>query len=173
MRRRLRHALQHRTRSDDGLPPGEGAFLACSFWLADAYVSIGRHATMPRLFERLLAIAQRLGLLAEEYDPRGSAGCRQFPAGLRHVALINTAFNLTPDRPSRRSSAPTVTARRSGAQDAGRRHSNVAAPMRPATASTRRASFFKGSLTALGLALPPVDFMTWPTNQPNSVGLAL
>ena len=80
---------------NDGLLPGEGAFLACSFWLADAYVSIGRHDDATRLFHRLLAIRNDLGLLAEEYDPRA---CRQqgnFPQAFSHVALINTAFNLT------------------------------------------------------------------------------
>src|SRR5262249_49785733 len=54
---------------DDGLKPGEGAFLACSFWLADAYCSIGRREDAKQLFKRLLAIRNDLGLLAEEYDP--------------------------------------------------------------------------------------------------------
>jgi GH15 family glucan-1,4-alpha-glucosidase len=80
---------------DDGLLPGEGAFLACSFWLADAYVSIGRHEDATRLFDRLLAIRNDLGLLAEEYDPRESRQQGNFPQAFSHVALINTAFNLT------------------------------------------------------------------------------
>lgn len=76
---------------DDGLPPGEGAFLACSFWLADAYVSIGRHDDAARL----LAIRNDVGLLAEEYDPRRRCFQGNFPQAFSHVALINTAFNLT------------------------------------------------------------------------------
>ena len=82
-------------RVDDGLQPGEGAFLACSFWLADAYVSIGRHEDGEKLFERLLAIRNDLGLLAEEYDPRHKRLQGNFPQAFSHVALINTAFNLT------------------------------------------------------------------------------
>jgi GH15 family glucan-1,4-alpha-glucosidase len=80
---------------EDGLKPGEGAFLACSFWLADAYVSIGRKADAEKLFKRLIAIRNDLGLLAEEYDPRESRQQGNFPQAFSHVALINTAFNLT------------------------------------------------------------------------------
>src|SRR6185436_687286 len=79
----------------DGLRPGEGAFLACSFWLADAYVSIGRREDAEALFERLLSIRNDLGLLAEEYDPRHKRLQGNFPQAFSHVALINTAFNLT------------------------------------------------------------------------------
>ena len=67
---------------DDGLPPGEGAFLACSFWLADAYVSIGRHDDADAAVRAPAAIRNDLGLLAEEYDPRASRLHRQLPAGL-------------------------------------------------------------------------------------------
>jgi GH15 family glucan-1,4-alpha-glucosidase len=81
--------------TDDGLRPGEGAFLACSFWLCDAYKSIGRHDDATRLFERLLAIRNDLGLLAEEYDPREKRHQGNFPQAFSHVGLINTAFNLT------------------------------------------------------------------------------
>jgi GH15 family glucan-1,4-alpha-glucosidase len=81
--------------TDDGLPPGEGAFLACSFWLADAYISIGRRDDAIALFDRLLAIRNDLGLLAEEYDPRQRRQQGNFPQAFSHVALINTAFNLT------------------------------------------------------------------------------
>jgi len=80
---------------EDGLKPGEGAFLACSFWLADAYVSIGRKADAETLFKRLLAIRNDLGLLAEEYDPRARRLQGNFPQAFSHIALINTAFNLT------------------------------------------------------------------------------
>ena len=68
--------------SDDGLPPGEGAFLACSFWLVDAYVLHGRCDDARALFERLLALRNDVGLLSEEYDPRRRPAGRQFPAGL-------------------------------------------------------------------------------------------
>jgi len=80
---------------DDGLRPGEGAFLACSFWLADAYISIGRLADAETLFERLLSIRNDLGLLAEEYEPKARRLQGNFPQAFSHVALINTAFNLT------------------------------------------------------------------------------
>jgi GH15 family glucan-1,4-alpha-glucosidase len=82
-------------RRADGLPPGEGAFLACSFWLADAYVEMGRLDEARAMFERLLAIRNDVGLLAEEYD---IGACRQvgnFPQAFSHVALVNTAHNLS------------------------------------------------------------------------------
>jgi len=80
---------------DDGLHPGECAFLACSFWLADAYIAIGRWRDAEKLFQRLLAIRNDLGLLAEEYDTRNRRQAGNFPQAFSHVALINTAFNLT------------------------------------------------------------------------------
>jgi GH15 family glucan-1,4-alpha-glucosidase len=79
----------------DGLPPGEGAFLACSFWLADNYVLQGRIREARELFERLLLLRNDVGLLAEEYDPRAKRQLGNFPQAFSHVALINTAFNLT------------------------------------------------------------------------------
>jgi len=79
----------------DGLPPGEGAFLPCSFWLADNYILQGRTAEARGLFERLLALANDLGLLAEEYDLRTKRQVGNFPQAFSHVALVNTAFNLT------------------------------------------------------------------------------
>jgi GH15 family glucan-1,4-alpha-glucosidase len=79
----------------DGLPPGEGAFLACSFWLADNLVLLGRQADARRLFERLLAVRNDVGLLAEEYDPRTKRLMGNFPQAFSHVALVNTAYNLT------------------------------------------------------------------------------
>ena len=88
--------MRYNTREmNDGLRPGEGAFLACSFWLADAYVSIGRRDDAIALFKRLLGVRNDLGLLAEEYDPRQSRQQGNFPQAFSHVALINTAFNLT------------------------------------------------------------------------------
>jgi GH15 family glucan-1,4-alpha-glucosidase len=79
----------------DGLPPGEGAFLACSFWLADNFVLQGRIAEARELFERLIALRNDVGLLAEEYDPRLGRQLGNFPQAFSHVALVNTAFNLT------------------------------------------------------------------------------
>jgi len=79
----------------EGLPPGEGAFLSCSFWLADNLVLQGRYAEARVLFERLLALRNDVGLLAEEYDPRGRRFLGNFPQAFSHVALINTALNLT------------------------------------------------------------------------------
>jgi GH15 family glucan-1,4-alpha-glucosidase len=82
-------------KSKDGLPPGEGAFLACSFWLADAYLLLGRREDAERLFGRLVALCNDVGLLSEEYDPRAQRQLGNFPQAFSHVALINTAFNLT------------------------------------------------------------------------------
>jgi GH15 family glucan-1,4-alpha-glucosidase len=81
--------------TDDGLPPGEGAFLACSFWLADAYILQGRMTEARQLFERLLALRNDLGLLAEEYDPQAGRLLGNFPQAFSHLALVNTAHNLT------------------------------------------------------------------------------
>jgi GH15 family glucan-1,4-alpha-glucosidase len=79
----------------DGLPPGEGMFLACSFWLADNFILQGRITEARQLFERLLALRNDVGLLAEEYDPRLGRQLGNFPQAFSHVALVNTAFNLT------------------------------------------------------------------------------
>lgn len=87
--------------AEDGLPPGEGAFLACSFWLVDAWLMIGRRNEAEALFERLLAVRSDLGLLAEEFDPRAGRLCGNFPQAFSHIGLINAAFNLT------RSAKPT------------------------------------------------------------------
>ncbi len=81
--------------TDDGLPPGEGVFIACSFWLADAFVLLGRLDDARALFERLLTIRNDVGLLAEEYDPRERRQVGNFPQAFSHVALVNTAHNLT------------------------------------------------------------------------------
>jgi GH15 family glucan-1,4-alpha-glucosidase len=79
---------------DDGVPGHEGAFLACSFWLADAYVLMERVDDARRLFERLLALRNDVGLLAEEYDTRARRLVGNFPQAFSHVALVNTAHNL-------------------------------------------------------------------------------
>ena len=79
----------------DGLPPGEGAFLACTFWLADNYALMGRRDEAVEVFERLLALRNDVGLLAEEYDPRTRRMVGNFPQAFSHVPLINTARNLS------------------------------------------------------------------------------
>jgi GH15 family glucan-1,4-alpha-glucosidase len=80
--------------TEDGLPPGEGAFLPCSFWLADAYVLIGRPADAQRLFERLVGLCNDVGLLAEEYDTGAQRLVGNFPQAFSHIALVNTAHNI-------------------------------------------------------------------------------
>jgi GH15 family glucan-1,4-alpha-glucosidase len=87
--------LRYRTQSDvDGLPPGEGAFLPCTFWLADNLALQGRWDEARELFERLLEVRNDVGLLAEEYDPRARSFLGNFPQAISHTALINTAANL-------------------------------------------------------------------------------
>jgi len=79
----------------DGLPGDEGAFPACSFWLADNYILQGRYADARAMFEPLLELRNDVGLLAEEYDPRARRQVGNFPQAFSHVALINAAHNLT------------------------------------------------------------------------------
>jgi GH15 family glucan-1,4-alpha-glucosidase len=81
--------------SVDGLPPGEGVFLACSFWLADNLCMQGRWQEARALFDRLAGLANDVGLLAEEYDPVARRFLGNFPQAFSHVALVNTALNLT------------------------------------------------------------------------------
>jgi GH15 family glucan-1,4-alpha-glucosidase len=80
--------------SYDGFPPGEGAFLACSFWLADAYAMVGRLREARALFERLTGLSNDVGLLSEEYDVSARRLVGNFPQAFSHVALVNTAFAL-------------------------------------------------------------------------------
>jgi GH15 family glucan-1,4-alpha-glucosidase len=80
--------------SNDGLPGREGAFLACSFWLADNLVLIGRMGDARRLFTRLIDLRNDLGLLSEEYDPHAKRLVGNFPQAFSHLALINTAYNI-------------------------------------------------------------------------------
>jgi GH15 family glucan-1,4-alpha-glucosidase len=79
----------------DALPPGEGVFLPCSFWLADSFVLTGRREEGEALFERLVALSNDVGLMAEEYDTRGRHMLGNFPQALTHMALINTARLLS------------------------------------------------------------------------------
>jgi GH15 family glucan-1,4-alpha-glucosidase len=85
----------HTSEGTDGLPPGEGAFLACSFWLADNYILQGREKDARELFGRLLSLRNDVGLLAEEYDPILKRQLGNFPQAFSHLALINTERNLT------------------------------------------------------------------------------
>ena len=90
----------------DALPAGEGAFLACSFWLADAYALTGRRKEAQALFERLLALGNDVGLFAEEYDPRAKRMLGNFPQALTHMAVVNTARLLSiPAEKARRATA--------------------------------------------------------------------
>src|SRR5262249_11328373 len=79
----------------DGLAPGEGVFLACSFWLVDAYVLQGRRDDAEKLFKRLIGLCNDVGLLSEEYDPAARQLIGNFPQAYSHIGLINSAFNLT------------------------------------------------------------------------------
>jgi GH15 family glucan-1,4-alpha-glucosidase len=92
--------LVHRYHPDgsekvDGLPPGEGTFLACTFWLADNLALMGRRDEACSIFERLLALRNDVGLLAEEYDPASGRQLGNFPQAFSHVSLVNTARNLS------------------------------------------------------------------------------
>ena len=82
------------TRFDDGLPPGEGTFLACSFWLVDNLALQGRVDDAQQMYERLLSLANDVGLLSEEYDPVAHRLVGNFPQAFSHVALVNTGLNL-------------------------------------------------------------------------------
>ena len=84
----------------DGLPPGEGVFLPCSFWLVDCYVLAGRRDEARALFKRLVGLANDVGLLSEEYDPKSQRLLGNFPQAFTHLALVNSAFNLLPHLPS-------------------------------------------------------------------------
>jgi GH15 family glucan-1,4-alpha-glucosidase len=79
---------------EDGLPGGDGAFFACSFWLAEAYVQMKRVEEARRLFDRLLGVRNDVGLLAEEYDTKAQRLVANFPQAFSHISLVNTAHNL-------------------------------------------------------------------------------
>jgi len=79
----------------DGLPPGEGVFLPCTFWLVDNFALMGRVDEARALFERLLRLTNDVGLLAEEYDPESGRLLGNFPQAFTHVAMVNSASNLS------------------------------------------------------------------------------
>jgi len=89
-----RYTMDEASQLVDGLPPGEGAFLACTFWLADNYALQGRIRESRQLFERLLGVRNDLGLLTEQFDPEAGRLVGNFPQAFSHVAVINTARNL-------------------------------------------------------------------------------
>ncbi len=98
--------LRYRTeRVDDGLPAGEGAFLACSFWMVTALSMLGRNDDARRLFARLLQLRNDVGLLAEEYDPKAKRQLGNFPQALSHIALISAAFGFNSPRQQRSESS--------------------------------------------------------------------
>jgi GH15 family glucan-1,4-alpha-glucosidase len=94
--------LRYRTHESgvDGLPPGEGVFLPCSFWLVDCLELLGRHDDAHALFDRLVGLANDVGLLAEEYDPQAQRQLGNFPQAFTHLALVNSAYNMVPHLPS-------------------------------------------------------------------------
>ena len=88
--------MRYSTRNvDDALPPGEGAFLACSFWLVDVYILQERLDEAETLFRRLVGLCNEVGLLSEEYDPGSKRLIGNFPQAFSHVALVSSAYNLT------------------------------------------------------------------------------
>ncbi|HET9500105.1 MAG TPA: glycoside hydrolase family 15 protein [Marmoricola sp.] len=89
-----RYSMDASSESVDGLPPGEGAFLPCTFWLADNYILQGRVDEGREVFERLLGLRNDLGLLTEEYDAQANRLVGNFPQAFSHVPLVNTALNL-------------------------------------------------------------------------------
>ena len=95
---------------DDGLPPGEGVFLACSFWLAEAYALVGRVDDASRMMEKLLELRNDVGLLSEEYDVKAHRLVGNFPQAFSHVGLVNTAMRIADRRQrTRRAQARAVS----------------------------------------------------------------
>jgi|SRR5579883_1029342 len=83
------------TQANDGLPPGEGAFLPCTFWLADCYAQLGEHEKAQELFDRLTGLCNDVGLVSEEYDPVAKRLVGNFPQAFSHIGLVNTALNVS------------------------------------------------------------------------------
>ena len=106
--------LRYRSREDgavDGLPPGEGVFLPCSFWLADVLALQGKFDEARELFERLLDLRNDVGLLAEEYDPVAGRQLGNFPQAFTHLAVVNTALVLGEGRGIRPATAELLLER--------------------------------------------------------------
>jgi GH15 family glucan-1,4-alpha-glucosidase len=93
-----RYTMTGASQGLDGLPPGEGTFLPCTFWLADAYLLAGRREDGREVFERLLGLRSDLGLLSEEYDVEDGRLVGNYPQALSHLALVNTACELSTGR---------------------------------------------------------------------------
>ncbi len=107
-----RYTMNAQTEAVDNLPPGEGAFLPCTFWLADNYALQGRQDEATAIYERLLALRNDVGLLSEEYDVTARRLVGNIPQAFSHVPLVNTAFTLASSRgPAQRraSSSPGST----------------------------------------------------------------
>jgi GH15 family glucan-1,4-alpha-glucosidase len=81
-------------KTEDGLPAGEGAFLPCTYWLADSFALLGQMDKANAVFERLAKLCNDVGLVSEEYDPRARRLLGNFPQAFTHVGLVNTALNL-------------------------------------------------------------------------------
>jgi GH15 family glucan-1,4-alpha-glucosidase len=113
--------LRYETENADGLPAGEGAFLACSFWLVDNYILQGRYAEARKLFDRLLSRCNDVGLLAEEFDPLTGRMLGNFPQAYSHVGLIICALNLArqtgPAEERAESQGPPITVTPAAALD--------------------------------------------------------
>jgi len=94
--------MRYRTdKTDDGLPAGEGTFLACTFWLVDNLALVGELDEATAIFERLLAVRNDVGLLAEQWDPVSRRQLGNYPQALTHVGLVNSAYNLDRARQAR------------------------------------------------------------------------
>src|SRR5690606_37681747 len=94
----LRDGLVYRYAHEDevdGLPPGEGAFVLCTYWLADVYAMQGRREEAEAIFEHMLSLTNDLGLLAEEYCPRLGRQLGNFPQAFSHIGLVSTAKRLS------------------------------------------------------------------------------
>jgi GH15 family glucan-1,4-alpha-glucosidase len=95
----------------DGLTGREGAFLACSFWMADCLHLLGRHDDAVALFERLMSLTNDVGLLAEEYDAVAKRQVGNFPQAFSHVSLVNSAYNLSGHTDAEAATSPPTLAR--------------------------------------------------------------
>jgi GH15 family glucan-1,4-alpha-glucosidase len=132
--------------TDDGLPPNEGAFLACSFWLVDVYILQGRIADAERLFRNLIALRNDLGLLSEEYDQRAKRLVGNFPQAFSHMALVNSAYNLTrAEKPvEQRADGHRDRRRNAKAKEGKKRNSPARKAQRPSNRRTRSVKRPKG-----------------------------